>query len=62
MAGEKMVVEWSKAKSDRRDRNGYGRNGFGNGGRDFGGRGGMASRAVDCYDCGKLEFLFLLYL
>ena len=60
MAGEKMVVEWAKAKSDRRDgrrgggggddRYGYGRNGFSRGGRPGG---QVASRAVECYECGE---------
>ncbi len=48
MCGSSMVVEWAKAKTERRDSK-YGRNGFG--GRGGGGR--PAPRSLECYNCGE---------
>ena len=52
MCGSSMVVEWAKAKGERRDRysSGGGRNGFS---RSGGGRGRDAPRSLECYNCGE---------
>lgn len=48
MCGSSMVVEYTKDRSEKRnrDRGGYGRNGFG-------GRRGAAPSSLTCYECGE---------
>jgi hypothetical protein len=46
MCGSSMLVEWAKAKSDRRDRDRFsGRNSFRSYDRD--------RRSLECYECGE---------